>query len=474
MSEFNPSAASQPRPQTELHSRYNPVVEARRYVESLGPLEKISFFVLIEPGLGYLIPELKERSGGKIVVLHIDSNFRDLNNGKDVPSWYPDSGETVQGFLEREIPDTPSDSIKIVEWRPSLMRYGRAYQQALSEAAQFIKRADASYRTTLGFGRRWIKNFFKNLCLVKNVLLYRQTDSSVILTGSGPSLQDALPRIRDMRGQALILASSSSALALQEAGVCPDLLISTDGGFWAQEHLHSCFRIRPEIPLALNLCAALPSQYAGRPFLVMNDGSLWQTLVLNELGIPSCLVPQRGTVTASALELALQLSSGPVYLAGVDLALRDIKTHARPYGFDYLFFGSASRTRPQYSQCFTRSQEIAGGASYKIYAEWFAERLKSWPDRIFAMNAANSVFKQATVFDSKPLTDTCFQARPTPDSPEHFCKRAASALGKALGDPRFSSALSVELSALLFPGKGQAATVELREELDKLAARYGK
>jgi hypothetical protein len=473
MSEFNPSAVSQPCPQTQLHSRYNPVAEARRYVESLGLLEKISFFVLIEPGLGYLIPELKERCGGKIVALHLDSSFRDLN-GEGVPSWYPDSGETVQRFLEREIPDTPSDSIKLVEWRPSLMRYGKAYQQALSEAVQFIKRADASYRTTLGFGRRWIKNFYKNLCLVKSVLLYRQTDSSVILTGSGPSLEDALPHIRDMQGQALIFASSSSALALQEGGVCPDLLISTDGGFWAQEHLHSCFRILPEIPLALNLCAALPSRFTGRPFLVMNDGSLWQTLVLNELGIPSCLVPQRGTVAASALELALQLSSGPVYLAGMDLALRDIKTHARPYGFDYLFFGSASRTRPHYSQCFTRSREIADGASYKIYAEWFAERLKSWPERIFAMNAANSVFKQAPAFDSKPLRGSFFQARPAPGNPEHFCKQAAAALGKALDAPRLSLALSAELSALLFPGKGQAAPEELREELDKLAACYGK
>ena len=362
------------------------------------------------------------------------------------------------------------------------MVYKEKYLKILSEAVDFIKCCDAGFRTTQGFGRRWLKNFFKNLKLVSHVLLYRPLDMSIIITGSGPGLEKTLPRIHEINSQVLIIAASSSVLALKHRGINPNIIINTDGGSWALCHLHACLReAGPFQGLAVNLCAALPSQCKQYPFLILNEGSLWQTLVLSGLGIPSVIVGQRGTVSASALELALELGRGPVYMAGLDLCVNDIRTHARPYGLDYLLYSSANRFKPLYSQFYKRANGISGGKSLEIYAAWFRDKLKHLPDRIYSLDAHNTVFRnvQADSFsDQEPGSKNNFSAldffktQTVSGNPRQFCMQAIDILFKALDDPRYETELKTELIELLFPGKKNTCASEIQKELKTIAKKY--
>jgi hypothetical protein len=178
--------------------------------------------------------------------------------------------------------------------------------------------------------------------------------------------------------------------ALLTGGVVPDLALSTDGGGWALLHLYEALRRPPETGFAAALCAALPSQMAALPWLPLGDGSLWQNLLLEGAGCPRLNFPQRGTVTASALDLAFALTSGPVYIAGTDLACRDLRTHSRPYAFDRLMEDGASRLSPAYSRAFTRAAGASG--SHGIYADWFRRHLDSYPARLFSLGSNNPVF----------------------------------------------------------------------------------
>ncbi|MDR1100170.1 MAG: DUF115 domain-containing protein, partial [Treponema sp.] len=391
-----------------LHSRYNPQGEAERYIDTLKPGGEIKYFILIEPGLAYLAPVLKKKyPAAKIIALHVDRVFMSAAaRAPEIPAWFLGDGPGLQQFLEHEIPDVEARFIRIVEWRPSLRVYGEKYRWLLAETAEFIKRIDANKRTVRGFGKRWLGNFFKNLGLLRRLLKPEPFDGPLLITGSGPSLERAIPLIGELKktGDLFILAASSSVKALVFGGIIPDLVISTDGGVWALRHLYECFRRRdrdgPPPPLAANLCAALPSQCSSLPLMVLNDGSLWQNLVLQGLGIPSVRVPQRGTVSASALDLALLLSSGPIFIAGMDLALRDIKTHVRPYGFDPLFREKASRFTPFYAQSFCRATELNQGGAYRIYASWFQTQTAAWPDRIFSLGDNNAVFEKLRLFQN--------------------------------------------------------------------------
>ena len=464
-----------------LHSRYNPQMEAHRYIDALKIDNDINCFILVEPGMGYMVPVLREkRPGGKIIVLHADACFRDLPgviNGDAV--WYPDGEEGAQVFLETEVP--AGARVRIVEWRPGLNVYGDKVLGLVRESAEFIKRLEAGRRTDAFFGKRWVRNFFRNLSLFQNTLMYRKMDIPVVITGSGPSLESALPQILAVRESVFIIAASSSFLALDAGGVTPDMVISTDGGGWALTHLYSFFRPLKPKPgiLALSLCAAVPSQCSAVPLLPMNDGSLWQGLALHAIGVPSVLIPQRGTVTACALELALELSGSDIFLAGMDLSVRGIRSHARPNGFDSMLFGAATRLLPVYTQYFLRSSGIKSGGSLDVYAEWFKSRIGSFPKRVFSLGANHEVFNSLT--PDSPLADGGKSRIPGRD---HFepvkqagisegrARLACEAITTALGDPKYAQTLRAELSPLLFPSRTDVPVQEIADALRDIAKRY--
>jgi hypothetical protein len=455
-----------------LHSRYNPQAEASRYIDALNIRGDTEYFILIEPGLGYIIPVLEEKfPNSKITALHIDKAFAETR----VPAWYGADGISAQDFLEREIPETDASRIRIIEWRPSLNLYGEEYLKLLSQAAEFIKRAEAGRRTRSVFGKKWIRNFFRNLSNLERALLYRETGLPVIVTGSGPELETALPLIRQAGEGCLILATASSVMALGQGGVTPDIVIATDGGSWALQHVYPYFRNaslgQRGIGFAIDLFACLPSQCSNIPQLILNDGSLWRSVIVHELGLPSVIIPQKGTVAAAAVELALLLSTGNIYLAGMDLSVRDCRSHARPYGFDHLLWGRASRLSPFYSSSFTRSLKILEGGSYGIYAAWFKNRLATWPKRIYSLGAGHEIFETGfpqKLVEKKNL-NACFMAVPVKGDPAYFCERGVEALIKALEDARYAARIKTELKPMLFPEEDEVSIRELALRLKQIS-----
>lgn len=456
-------------PGARLHSRYNPETEAARYIDALDLKEGIECFILIEPGLGYIIPVLQEKyKNCKIIALHTDKVFTETR----VPAWYNTDGISAQDFLEKEIPDVETSRIRIIEWRPSLNLYGEEYLKLLTHAAEFIKRAEAGRRTRAAFGKKWVRNFFKNLGNLEQALLYREAKIPIIVTGSGPGLEEALPLIRQAKEGCLVLAAASSVMALEQGGVTADIIIATDGGSWALQHVYPFFRnVKRGYGFAVDLFACLPSQCHNIPQLILDDGSLWRGVILHELGLPSVIIPQKGTVAAAAVELALLLSTGNIYLAGVDLSVTGARSHARPYGFDHLLWGQASRLSPFYSKSFIRSSQIREGGSYGIYAAWFKNRLSAWPKRIFTLDENHEVFK--TGFNLKSVKRrneiNCFKTAPVKDSPASLRERGLEALFKAMEDPRYAAKINAELRPLLFPGGDEVPNHELAFQLKQIS-----
>jgi hypothetical protein len=383
---------------TSLHSRYNPQGEAERYIDSLNLPQDIRFFILIEPGRCYLAPVLRKKNAhARVIALHVEKPaepYPDENTPDAV--WFPEAGTALQDFLEKEIPDTLAGEIRVVQWRPATKLFPKACLKLLTGTAEFIKRGDANARTAQAFGRRWFINFFRNVNLLCNVVVPGAPfDAPVVVAGAGPSLEDALPRIRQHRANAplVVLAVSSAVPALRAGGVEPDLILATDGGGWALLHLGECVRgHHDKTYYAAALTAALPSQCARLPLLAVSDGSLWQNLVLRALGVPFLALPERGTVSAAAVDLALALSTGAVFIAGLDLAHRGIRTHARPYSFDRLWDEAAGRFTPVYSQVYRRAGDISAGGSHAVYASWFARHIAAYPNRVFSLGDNNEVF----------------------------------------------------------------------------------
>ncbi|MDR2865125.1 MAG: DUF115 domain-containing protein [Spirochaetaceae bacterium] len=405
-----------------LHSVYNPEKEAERYIESLALQNNTAYFILIECGLCYVVPYLRKKSpSAKIISLHIadeymlsnTSSFYLQNNIPDA-EWSPSSGISCADFLEKEIEDIESDKIKIIEWRAALSLNAGSYLCLLTEAVDFIKRADANTRSMLHFSGRWKRNAEKNLAIIKtrassqekSVFLKSCNNKNIIICASGPSLEHDIYAIKKMKaeGQYDILAVSSSIEMLAYHHIVPDIIISCDGGNWARLHLYPIIRecmkedgSYTNVVVAASLNAALLSDFSGftpdiekkhtmPALLLFGDGSPEQNELLKKAGLPPYALPSRGTVAASAVDFALLWTTGNIYISGLDLANNDVRSHARPYAFDILLSKDANRLNPYYSMCYQRTEALDRGDSYRIYKDWFKKEALKYPPRVFYLS----------------------------------------------------------------------------------------
>ena len=467
-----------------LHSRYDPHAEAVRFIDSLQLKNSIECFILIEPGFGFLIPVLKERfPDSKIIILHAEKNLSKDKITSGCAVYYNSSSgilsnsqtSEIKKFLESNVPETDVSKIKIIEWRPSMNYFKESYLILITQVVEFLKRLDAGKRTLAVFGKRWFKNFFRNIDNVKNTVFYNKTCLPVIVTGSSPNLEQVLPLIASIQDYCLIISASSSVMALSRACIKPDLIIATDGGNWARKHLQSAVSDTANKKLndslkqsarlnkyafAVNLCAALPSQLFCDPFLIINDGSFWQSVILHELSLPSVIIGQRGTVSATAAELAMLLSDGNIYLAGMDFANNDIRTHVKPYAFDGIFSGYANRFIPVYSTAFKRSSLLKEGGSFNIYETWFKDQLSSWR-KIYSLTD-HKIFTKATPenLSVKKNINDIIGVTANNENSAQFRKKSADILLSAIDNPNFSDNIKNELSSLLFPSNSNNVTKE--------------
>lgn len=376
-----------------LHSSYDPVKEAERYIESLEIKKEVKYFILLEPALAYIIPVLRKKyPAAHTLALRCSSFFA----GKEHPDyeWQQNNGEALQSFLERCIDDEDISRIKIIEWRPSMDAYLEKYTSLLEEIRIFIQRASANIITAKAFGSRWEKNCVKNADSLKKFLVCKQGTCPVLLCGAGPGLETALPMIKQFQQKEplFIIAVSSSFLALKERGIIPDLIMGSDGGNWAKFHFFECLRYTEKNQFfCATLNAALPSQCSGHPLLLLSDGSASQSALLEKRKIPYLCFPQRGTVTASALDLAFQLTMGKVFVSGIDLSEDDLLTHARPYAFDMMIGLKSNRLHPYYSDMFIRKTDTHSEALH-IYADWFQQYIETYSGRIFSLGKNHRLF----------------------------------------------------------------------------------
>jgi hypothetical protein len=399
-------------------------------------------------------------------------------------------GEDLFEFLEREIPDAGAAEIKVIEWRPSFSAYGEKCLDLLNRTVTFIKRMDANKRTVRGFGRRWLRNGLRNLEIITHAVSVKAGDSPVVVCASGPSLEESIPLIlkwKALPSPPLILAVSSGLPALRYGGISPDLAIATDGGAWAALHLFEWVRsFGPQTPvIAAGFSAALPSQTEQGPVLLLCDGSLWQQFLLRKMGVPFLVFPMRGTVSAAALDLAFHISGGNVYIAGLDLAHRDLRTHARPHGFDRILEERADRFTPLYSQRFVRARDINKSGAYEVYASWFRGQLERYPKRLYSFKAGAVPGIPVISPDhvppqgDPPVVTGARCLNPGTSGPQGAGAKPGTRgrglgvrlLCHALTDPLFGRQLERELGELIFPDReGNIGAGELCKELMDLSS----
>ncbi len=437
-----------------LHSSYDPVAEADRYAAALAVSEKTSILILIEPALGYLTGALRRRfPSHRLIAVHCSSFFDPAGLAERADAeWRPGQDVDCAAFLETQIKDREAERTQVIEWRPATAAYGEAARDAFRAVSDFLRRCSANESTTRAFGRRWLRNALRNAGTAERELAPEPGDAPIVVVGAGPSLEDQADEIATARlaGRCTVIAVSSATSALLSAGIRPDLVVASDGGGWATFHLFPS--ARSALPLAASVTAQVPSAFASVPILPIADGSAWQRILLSRFDRSFFVAPQRGTVTATAIDLALALTGGPVYVAGLDLASRGIRTHARPYALDRFREDSAHRFVPEYSAAFERDLMIRASSAMDVYASWFADRAERYSLRIRTLGSANPAlarFKRTDRIEEAGSRRPRFLVRPlgAPAEPRARYAAALTALMEELANGE--TPLEEELGSLL-------------------------
>ncbi len=383
-----------------LHSPYEPEREARRFAESAIGSSRPTHVLLLGPCLDYLTPALRGiLPSAAVIVLQYSPDFDGLGQGRPDASWNPLSPTSLDAFLDAAIDEDAVSGVSVIEWEPA----SRAFPAEALRVKQAVKlvldRLTSSTATVKASGRRWISNACLSFLLAERVLEPRRGSFPILIAAAGPSLVESLSSLSGLKGRFATIAVSSALAACRHAGIEPDLVVSTDGGYWSRLHLYPF--ASGSFPLAAPI-TALPSAslYGKARLLLIDQGSFVESELLPALG-PSLRVPPHVTVSGTALRLAARLTEGPIVAAGLDLASYGELDHARPHGFDQALSLGSSRTFPIEGTLWSRSLEGAPEAL---------------PEKPWRRSRAMGSYAAALAIDAASLPGRVFRLGPSPTS----------------------------------------------------------
>lgn len=406
-----------------LHSSFNPEIEAERFIQSVSCTFEPEAVVLSGACLPWCLPALKEKfPSAKLIVSQYDVHFEPYSAGWDQAFFITNSKE-AQDFsasLFNLLGEEKLMTTLFLSWKPSETVWPDESRLFWEATKACMEKAQSVLTTRNWFNLRWFKNTVRNLSSIHHYSLIEKTDLPVVVTASGPSLTTALPFLKANRNSFCLIAASSSISTLLANDIIPDACISTDGGWYATRHLR-CYQTDERlknVPLIISAESAVPaSLYAYVPFVLLSYGDAIETLLIDELKLPVIKGLRNGTVSGTAAALASSLTSGKVYLCGLDLAPGKGFQHAEPNENDVPLFAGQTRLRSvETSQ--TASRFSSGSLS--LYREWFSTQGPEFTSRIFRLISEND--------DLEPLgtmkdvfIEKLFFPKQKSNVPENFC-----------------------------------------------------
>jgi hypothetical protein len=370
-----------------VHSRYDPRREAIRYLDSLG--ERVlhaSVVILIGEGLPYLCPPLRDRlSRARVLSIRVGPAGADGDDHEiDLVGASPGD---IRRWLRERVAPLDAGGIELVLWEPGRKAVPDLFRIAEEEVLLAVRDLQAQIATIGAFGRRWITNAIRSAIAadVRWNVGPSGDDASpeaVSIVTSGPGLEPLLSRARPGGGQnpasdtppfpGVVMATSSALSSLRHAGVDPDLVIHTDGGFWAGRYLREAAPAAATTPLLLALPARAAIPYrrlhgtgsAGVDPVFLATGWIGDQLHDDYLRWPR--VTESPTVTGTLLSFARQVVPGATLcVSGLDLCSRGLLGHARPHLNDRFIAASARRLGSEATQ---RARRVLQGDVRRV--EW--------------------------------------------------------------------------------------------------------
>lgn len=154
-----------------------------------------------------------------------------------------------------------------------------------------------------------------------------------LIVGAGPSLDGHLDEIAAVAERCIVIACAAAARPLIAAGIAPQFIVSVDPTEINATHV---LGLQTRTSWLVGEGSLHPTTFAAfdRHSFVFNVSDHHPWPWLRTIGISRGRLSTWGSVSTSAVDLALKLGCGPILLAGLDFAFTGGRSHCRGTTFE--------------------------------------------------------------------------------------------------------------------------------------------
>lgn len=310
-----------------IHSKYNPIKEAEQFVSGNSYLLSKNKILVYGIGLGYHINEILKRCN--VIVYIFEWNEEIIKYCKNVnksifeqknvvlidkknKEFYKLLGELLKETKGLLIHKQSLYTIKNKnEELYSLLNDFSVKKQLVNINKESIQKYDINYRLNMKITYKRITEFIEVL---------KGQDKPIIITASGPSLDEELKYLKQVREKFIVFTVGSALRTVMENDIYPDAIFLIDGGSQIKNQLSGFENLN--IPLCF-------SAYASHEALEIYKGPKY---IFNESEDKKTLqITTDGSVAIAALDIATKCVPKEIIFLGQDLALINGKNHTKSY-----------------------------------------------------------------------------------------------------------------------------------------------
>lgn len=328
-----------------LHSRYNAVHEAQRWVNSLHDhLTEMKYLLIVGCGMGYYLEEILKSTNIPNIYVYEPSVkiFQAWVNSRNIISALSDprirafavgQDELIAFRIADEISERVSGTFNYVS--PPI--YKKIFPEFLETLENNIKERiilqvanfhtlELNENTWLGSVLNNLPHILSNESIASLKDIWKGTNQKAIVVGSGPSLKKDIHFLEKLKDHCLIIAAGSSIQALKHYGITPHFVVSMDG----RPENFNVFKNLDTSDVPLIFCPQLYYEITDH-----YKGDVYHCLFLKDEIIPYLSeiedIPEfisTATVTGVAMQIAVFMGINEIVLMGQDLSFTEGQFYA--------------------------------------------------------------------------------------------------------------------------------------------------
>lgn len=353
------------------HSTVDPMWEARKMAEYIFDPEHESYS-LLGCGLGYLAYQLYLLTGGsvKINIYERDPRMIEYARSYGVLDWIPQEcvNVVVMSDILVFLESAQEENVGFYLFPPALRNESEEERIVLEELC-------AHYNTVMRFERERTINFWRNAQGGhKQIEEFdrKNLKKDFIVAAAGPSLDENIEFLRENKGKKTIIAVGTVFKKLITNDIIPDMVAVLDPQARTYKQVEGMEEQEVPMLIAMSAYWKFAAAYQGEKYLIPTADmeEIVQFAKEKELKVWNC----GGTVTALAIEIAIEFGAENIYLVGVDLAYPNGVSHAT---------GTMDRSNKNLSNLIqvegVNGQMVYSERVFEIYRKWMEDRIEGTP-----------------------------------------------------------------------------------------------